>query len=97
MTCQGHFLFDESYFTKHHKAIFSNRFPKQYIKNLKENQIKNPIVKKEYLESKMIVKEFCKYYLLKRHKISDDILFDFDNIEKGIEFIKKCKKSSKTS
>ena len=74
ISCQGHFLFDESYFLKHHaNMIEKNEIEYKYKKNLIENQINNKMVKKEYLSSKKYMKKFIKYYLIDKNKITSTL------------------------
>ena len=80
LTCQGHFLFDESYFLKHHNMESNNNIPYKYTKNLLENQVHNDVVKKEYLESKMNMKQFVNYYLINKNKLIINNI-NYNNIE----------------
>lgn len=92
ISCQGHFLFDESYFLKHHvNMIENNEIEYKYKKNLIENQLGSQEVKKKYLLSKKYMKQFVKYYLIDRNTVTRTLL---DIIKKNLyskkEKIKNC-------
>lgn len=92
ISCQGHFLFDESYFLKHHSSMMENNdIEYKYKKNLLENQLNSKKVKQDYLLSKSTMKEFVKHYLINRNIIDLDVLsiLEENNFNKK-EIIDKC-------
>lgn len=70
ITCQGHFLFDKSFFYKHHSNFFDGRFPHKYVEHLPQ-QIKNKEIQKSYIASKKHVFNFMIRYCFDKKKISD--------------------------
>lgn len=91
ISCQGHFLFGEKYFQKDKKDFFNRPYPKKYTHNFLENQITDPQVKEDYLNSRCQFKKFIKKYLLEKQTISQDTINNYQTAKNNSEeIIPKC-------
>lgn len=72
ISCQGHFLYDESFLTMHHKDLFDKTLERNNIQD-KSLAIDNPVLRNKYVSSQIQFKAFIQHYVIHRKPIQKSI------------------------
>ena len=91
ISCQGHFLFNKSYFLKDKKGFFNRPYPIKYTNNFINNQLEDKNIQNKYILSRDIFKSFLKKYLIENVSINTSIIDLYKSEQKNSkEIIPKC-------
>ena len=90
LSCQGHFLYDESFLTHHHKDLFQSIIERNNI-NDPSLVVDNPKLRQKYIKSQELFKLFVFHYLIAKKPMTQK---QYQKITKQsfnpIEYIEGC-------